>query len=177
MTFDLPRTLDLLARTPASLDHLLRDTDPAWHLATEGPETWSPKEVVAHLLQAEETNWVPRAEWILTQGEARPFPAFDRLAQRTRLPDQSLTQMLEAFAEQRARSLATVRGWNLKAAQLARRGHHPALGPVTLRQLLATWAVHDLSHLAQIARVMAKVEAQEVGPWRAYLPILAPREP
>lgn len=172
MTFDLPQTLDLLERTPAVLDSLLRGTSPAWHAVDEGPDTWSAFDVVGHLVHGEETDWVPRARIILEHGEARPFEPFDRFAQLTRFAGWSLDDLLDRFAELRHESLETVRGWRLTEEQLALPGRHPELGPVTLRQLLATWAVHDLNHLAQISRVMAKRYAEEVGPWRAYLSIL-----
>lgn len=172
MTFDLPQTLDLLERTPAVLDSLLRGTSPAWHAVDEGPDTWSAFDVVGHLVHGEETDWVPRARIILEHGEARPFEPFDRFAQLTRFAGWSLDDLLDRFAELRHESLETVRGWRLTGEQLDLPGRHPELGPVTLRQLLATWAVHDLNHLAQISRVMAKRYAEEVGPWRAYLSIL-----
>lgn len=173
-TFTLTDTLDLLERTPSVLDALLRGTSLAWHRADEGPGTWSPFDVVGHLVHGEETDWVPRARVILEHGEDRPFAPFDRFAHLERFRDRSLDDLLDRFAERRRSSLATVRGWNLTDEQLALRGRHPAFGPVTLRQLLATWAVHDLGHVRQIARGMAKRYADEVGPWTAYLTILHP---
>ncbi len=173
MSFDLSETLDLLDRTPAMLDALLRGTGASWHACNEGPDTWSAFDVVGHLIHAEETDWVPRARIILEEGEARPFEPFDRFAQLDRFKGWTLGQLLDRFAELRQASLETVRGWSLTGAQLDILGRHPAFGPVTLRQLLATWAVHDLNHLAQIARVMAKRYGDEVGPWRAYLSVLS----
>ena len=172
MSFDLSETLDILGRTPAVLDALLRGSSGSWHALDEGPDTWSAIDVVGHLIHGEETDWVPRARIILEQGEARPFEPFDRLAQFDRFADWSLDQLLDRFAELRQVNLEVVRGWRLTDAQLELPGRHPELGPVTLRQLLATWAVHDLNHLGQIARVMAKRYTDEVGPWRAYLAIL-----
>lgn len=172
MSFDLGRTLDALERTPAVLEHLLRGTDPSWHAVNEGPETWSAFDVVGHLVHGEETDWVPRARIILEHGEDRPFDPFDRFAQLTRFAGWSLGDLLDRFAELRRQNLETVRGWRLTDEQLALSGRHPELGPATLRELLATWAVHDLNHLAQISRVLAKRSADDVGPWRAYLSIL-----
>jgi hypothetical protein len=172
MSLSLPETLEVLERTPAVLDRLLRGGSPAWHRADEGPETWSPFAVVGHLVHAEETNWVPRARAILEGGEDRPFEPFDRFAHLARFADQPLDDLLDRFAERRRSSLETVRGWGLTAERLALRGRHPELGAVTLAQLLATWAVHDLDHLGQVVRVMARRYTVEVGPWREYLSIL-----
>jgi hypothetical protein len=172
MSFDLHQTLDVLERTPRVLDALLRGTDPAWHAINEGPETWSAYDVVGHLIHGEETDWVPRARIILEHGSARAFEPFDRFAQFRRFAGWSLDQLLDRFAELRRDNLAAVRGWKLTEAQLDLPGRHPELGAVDLRQLLATWAVHDLNHLAQVSRVMAKRYTDEVGVWRAYLSIL-----
>jgi uncharacterized damage-inducible protein DinB len=172
MELDLAEALDILRRTPAVLDTLLRGTSPSWHASAEGPGTWSPADVVGHLIHADETDWMPRARMILEQGEDRAFEPFDRFGQLTRFAGWSLDRLLDRFAEVREASLETVRSWRLTGAHLALPGRHPELGPVTLRQLMATWAVHDLSHLAQIARVMAKQYKEEVGVWQAYLSIL-----
>lgn len=171
-SFDLAETLDILERTPWALDALLRGSSASWHLANEGPDTWSAFDVVGHLIHGEETDWVPRARIILEHGAGRPFEPFDRFAQLHRFAGWTLDRLLDRFAELRAANLETVRNWRLTAAQLALPGCHPELGPVDLRQLLATWAVHDLSHVAQISRVMAKRYTEEVGAWRAYLSIL-----
>lgn len=170
--FDLSATFDLLERTPAVLEVLLRGIGPDWHRRNEGPETWSAFEVVGHLIHGEETDWIPRARIILEHGAARPFEPFDRFAQATRFEDWTLERLLDRFAELRRENLALVRSWNLGQKELDLPGSHPALGPVTLRQLLATWAVHDLNHLGQISRVLAKRYSEEVGPWKAYLSIL-----
>lgn len=172
MSFDLPETLDLLTRTPTVVDALLRGTSGAWHAVNEGPDTWSAFDVVGHLIYGEETDWVPRARIILESGEGRPFEPFDRFAQLHRFAGWSLEQLLDRFAELRRANLEIVRSWRLTEAQLALPGLHPELGSVRLRELLATWAVHDLNHIAQIARVMAKRYTEEVGAWRAYLSIL-----
>jgi hypothetical protein len=172
MGFDLAETLDILERTPAVVGALLRGTSASWHAIDEGPDTWSAFDVVGHLIHGEETDWVPRARIILEHGESRPFEPFDRFAQLTRFAGWPLERLLGRFAELRQANLEIVRGWQLTEAQLALPGRHPELGPVDLRQLLATWAVHDLNHIAQIARVMAKRYTQDVGVWREYLSIL-----
>src|SRR5262249_556131 len=172
MNFDLNQSLDILGRTPTLLDELLRRTSAPWYATNEGPDTWSASDVVGHLIHAEETDWIPRARIILEHGESRPFTPFDRFAQATRFAGWSLDRLLDRFAELRGNSLQTVRDWKLTEAQLALPGRHPELGSVNLRQLLATWVVHDLNHIGQISRVMAKVYKEDVGPWRAYLPIL-----
>ncbi len=172
MSFDLAETLDLLERTPRVLDALLRGTSAAWHARDEGPETWSAIAVVGHLIHGEETDWVPRARIVLGPGESRPFEPFDRFAQRDRFAGWPLERLLDRFAELRRDNLEIVRGWYLTDAQLAQTGSHPDFGRVDLRQLLATWAAHDLNHLAQISRVLAKRHLDEVGPWRAYLSVL-----
>ena len=172
MSFDLPETLDILDRTPEVVDALLRGTGASWHAINEGPETWSAFDVVGHFIHGEETDWVLRARIILEHGESRPFEPFDRFAQFNRFAGWSLDRLLDRFAELRKANLETVRGWQLTEQQLDLPGRHPELGVVNLRQLLATWAVHDLNHIAQISRVMAKRYTQDVGVWRAYLSIL-----
>lgn len=170
--FDLAEGIAILERTPALLDAWLRGLPNAWVRADEGGDTWNAFDVVGHLIDGEETDWIPRARIILEQGEGRPFDKYDRFAQATRFAGWSLETLLDRFAALRRDNLATVRGWRLTGEQLDRRGRHPELGAVTLRQLLATWVAHDLNHLAQISRVMAKRHAEDVGPWRAYLSIL-----
>lgn len=172
MNFDLAKSLDMLGRTPIVLDALLRGTSPAWHTINEGPDTWSAYDIVGHLIHGEETDWVPRARIILEHGAAQPFEPFDRFAQFNRFERTSLEALLDQFAKLRQDNLEAVQSWQLTEAQLALPGHHPELGAVSLRQLLAAWVVHDLNHIAQISRVMAKGYTEEVGPWRAYLSIL-----
>ncbi|HKV12435.1 MAG TPA: DinB family protein [Thermoanaerobaculia bacterium] len=172
MSFDLAETLDLLGRTPVVVDALLRGTSASWHALDEGPETWSSLDVVGHFIHGEETDWVPRARIILEHGESKPFEPFDRFAQFNRFVGWSLDQLLDRFAELRRANLEIVRSWQLTEAQLELPGRHPELGAVNLRQLLATWVVHDLNHIAQISRVLARRHAEEVGVWRAYLSIL-----
>ncbi|HEY0969659.1 MAG TPA: DinB family protein [Gemmatimonadales bacterium] len=170
--FDLTAGSAILERTPQVLRAMLAGLPPEWTDATEGPETWSPAVVVGHLIHGERTDWIPRARIILAQGADRRFEPFDRFAQLRESAGRPLAELLDEFAELRRENLATLAAWRLTDAQLALEGEHPALGPVTLRQLLATWVAHDLSHVAQVARVMAKQYRDAVGPWRAYLPIM-----
>ena len=172
MDFDLSDGLAVLSRTPQTLRALLTGLPAVWVDATEGPETWSPYVIVGHMIHGERTDWIARAEVILAQGPDRRFVPFDRFAQFRESEGKSLVDLLDEFARLRADNLITVADWKLTEAQFVLEGEHPALGPVTLRQLLATWVAHDLGHLAQIARVMARQYRDAVGPWRAYLPIL-----
>lgn len=175
MRFDLDESIAILERTPATVDRLLRGLPAAWTTPNEGPDTWSALDVVGHLIHGEEDDWIPRARMILEHGESRTFKPFDRFAMFERFGGASLEDLLDRFAEIRTESLVTLRAWNLKPEQLALRGRHPSLGVVTLEHLLACWVVHDLSHLAQIARVMAKQYHEAVGPWVEYHPILTRR--
>ena len=172
MEFDLPTGIAVLERTPSTLRAMLSGLPTAWINATEGPDTWSPYDILGHLIHGERTDWIPRAQIILEPGTLRRFTPFDRFAQFRESQGKSLAQLLDEFAHHRAESLATLSGWQLTDAQLALEGEHPELGAVTLRQLLATWVGHDLGHIAQTARVMAKQYREAVGPWRAYLPIM-----
>lgn len=151
---------------------MLSGLTPAWTDADEGPDTWSPYTVVGHLIQGERTDWVQRAEIILAQGENRRFTPFDRLAQFRDSEGKSLASLLDEFATLRAANLATMRAWRLDDAKLSLEGEHPAFGAVTLRQLLATWVAHDLGHIIQVSRVMARQYREAVGPWRAYLSVM-----
>ncbi len=172
MDLDLPTATALLGRTPRSLDALLRGLPEAWIRADEGPDTWSAFDVVGHLIHGERTDWIPRLRIVLEEGEARAFDPFDRFAQLRENRGKSLDALLDTFATLRAGSLRALEGFSLDDVLLARRGMHPELGAVTARQLLSTWVVHDLGHLRQIARVLAKPWGGAVGPWRAYLSIL-----
>jgi len=172
MEFDLEQGIAVLQRTPHVLRAMLATLAPAWTDATEGPETWSPYVIVGHLIHGERTDWIPRAQIILVQGASRRFTPYDRFAQFREGRGKSLVELLDEFAGLRADNLATLARWRLTGAQLALEGQHPEFGAVTLRQLLATWVAHDLGHVAQAARVMAKQYREAVGPWRAYLPIL-----
>ncbi|HUG53453.1 MAG TPA: DinB family protein [Vicinamibacteria bacterium] len=164
--------LAVLERTPAALRGLLLGLPEAWLLADEGPETFSPRDVVGHLLHGEETDWLPRLRIILEHGEAVPFTPFDRFAFRTTCAGVPTAELLGRFEARRRANLDAVRGTALDGATLARTGRHPALGRVTLGQLLAAWVVHDLGHLKQVARAMARQYRDAVGPWREYLTIL-----
>ncbi len=175
MSFDLEESLAILERTPAALAALLAGAPHAWIVANEGPDTWSASDILGHLVHGEETDWIPRARIIMESGESRAFDPFDRLGMFETSKGKTIDALLDAFAERRARSLAVLRGWRLSPADLDRRGTHPAFGAVTMRQLLATWVVHDLGHIAQIARVMAKRYSADVGPWAEYLPVLTRR--
>jgi hypothetical protein len=172
MEFDLQQGIAILERTPRTLQAMLAALGPGWTDATEGPETWSPYVIVGHLIHGERTDWIPRVRIILAQGPNRHFTPYDRFAQFRESQGKSLAELLDEFARLRANNLATVVEWRLTEAQLSLEGEHPEFGAVTLRQLLATWVAHDLGHLAQTARVMAKQYREAVGPWRAYLPIL-----
>ena len=172
MKHNLNDTIALLARTPSVLNALLRDLPESWTLRNEGEKTWSAFDIIGHLIHGERTDWMPRARIILQHGESRPFETFDRLAQERESQGKSLTQLLDEFSLLRAENLDALRAMNLQPADFKRRGKHPALGMVTLSELLATWAVHDLTHLHQLSRVMAHQYQQTVGPWRAYLGVL-----
>lgn len=170
MDFDLATGTAVLARTPQTLRAMLGGLPADWADATEGPGTWSPRMIVGHLAHGERELWIPRARRILEQGAARRFASFDRLPPHAIEPP--LDRLLDDLARLRADSLATLAGWGLTEAQLPLEGEHPEFGPVTLRQLLATWVAHDLVHLAQAARVMARQYRDAVGPWRGFLPIM-----
>ena len=175
MEFDVVQATEILSRTPSVFHALLRDLADPWVFSNEGEETWSPFDVLGHLIHGEHTDWIGRARLILEKGEEQVFEPFDRFAQVDESKGKSLVDLLNEFAVLRSANLATLRGWNLTPADLERRGRHPAFDVVTLRQLLATWVVHDLGHIAQATRAMAKQYDAEVGPWRAYLSILKPR--
>jgi hypothetical protein len=172
-SFALDEALALLARTPQTLDALLRGLPDDWTSANEGPNTWSPFVVVGHLIHGERTDWVARARIILEHGEGRAFEPFDRFAQFAATSGRSLASLLDEFAALRADNIRSIVNLQLTDADLDRRGRHPELGIVTLRQLLATWVAHDLDHVMQIARVLARQYSDEVGPWRAYLRVIS----
>jgi hypothetical protein len=172
MTFDLDQSIDILRRSPATLQTLLGGLDTAWVRGTEGPDTFSPFDVVGHLIDGEETDWIPRARIILAKGPSLRFEPYDRFRHKSRNAGRSLESLLTEFANLRATNLELLRSWKLTARELDLPGEHPSLGRVTLRQLLAAWVVHDLGHVAQVARVMAKQYRDEVGPWVPFLPVL-----
>jgi hypothetical protein len=172
MGLNLQQTIALLSRTPSALNALLRDLPQTWTLGNEGGKTWSPFDIVGHLIHGERTDWMARARIILQHGESRTFDPFDRLAQERESQGKSLAELLDEFARLRSENLEALRGMNLQPGDLERRGCHPVLGTVTLSQLLATWAVHDMTHLHQISRAMAYQYREVVGPWSAYLGVL-----
>lgn len=172
MTFRLPDGIAILERTPATLRALLSGLPAAWITTNEGPGTFSPFDNVGHLIHGERTDWIPRARIILAQGSDRTFEKYDRFAQVRESEGKSLSQLLDEFAELRAANLVTLNGWSLTDRELALEGEHSELGTVSLRQLLATWVAHDLGHIAQTTRVMAKQYRDAVGPWRKYLPVM-----
>jgi len=172
MLFSLSQGIAVLERTPGTLHAMLSNLGPDWIRATEGPGTWSPYDIVGHLIHGERTDWIPRARLILEQGEHRRFTPYDRTAQFHESEGKSPADLLDEFAQLRGENVATLTGWRLTEESLRLEGEHPAFGPVTMRQLLATWVTHDLGHIAQCARVMAKQYRTEIGPWREYLPIV-----
>jgi hypothetical protein len=172
MIFDLENSLALLSRTPAALDSLLGGLPEAWTSATEGENTWSPIDIVAHLLYTEHVNWMPRVKHILAFGENQPFPPFKRFGHFDQQEEKSIAQLLHGFAETRAQSLSDLRGMNLGPSDFGRRGQHPAFASVTLAQLLAAWTTHDLTHLHQLTRVLAHQFRDAVGPFQKFLGVL-----
>jgi hypothetical protein len=172
-SFAIDEAVAILERTPATLDALLRGLPDGWTAGNEGASTWSPYDVVGHLIHGERTDWLPRAKIILEHGETRAFDKFDRFAQFAASKGRTLASLLDEFAALRREGLRELAAMRLTDADLDRRGRHPELGTVTLRQLLATWVAHDLDHVVQISRVLARQYSDEVGPWRAYLRIIS----
>jgi len=172
MAFELSEGIAILERTPATFRALLGGLPAPWITCDEGPDTFSPFDNLGHLIHGERTDWIPRARIILAQGAPRRFEPYDRFAQSRESAGKTLAELLDEFTALRAANLDTMRSWKLAEAQFALEGEHPALGTVTLRQLLATWVAHDLGHIAQTTRVMAKRYRDAVGPWREYLPIV-----
>lgn len=172
MDFNLDLAVDVLRRSPATLRALLEGAAEPWISGTEGPDTFSPFDNIGHLIDGEETDWIPRARIILGRGPSVRFDPYDRFRHRARNVGRSLDSLLDEFERLRRANLGVLQSWHLTPAQLDLPGEPPTLGPVTLRQLLAAWVVHDLGHLAQIARVMAKQYVDAVGPWVPFLPVL-----
>ena len=169
---NLPQTISLLSRTPDALNALLRDLPETWTHRNEGAKTWSAYDIVGHLIHGELTDWLPRARMILESGESKSFERFDRFAQERDSKGKSLGELLDEFARLRSKNLDELRAMNLRPEDLAKRGRHPALGVVTLSQLLATWPAHDLTHLHQLSRVMAHQYREAVGPWTKFLGVM-----
>ena len=172
MEFELRHARPVLARTPAVLRSLLGDLPTEWTTGNEGPDTWSPYDVMGHLIHGERADWIPRVEHILQHGDAVPFPPFDREAMFSQSKGRSLAELIDEFATLRKISLDCLDALDLTDKDLARTGRHPEFGVVTLAQHLSTWVVHDLTHINQAVRVMAKQYGSAVGPWRAYLSVL-----
>jgi hypothetical protein len=173
MEFDLTQTTNILSRTPAVLKALLKDAPPELVTYNEGPDTWSPFDIIGHLIHGEATDWIPRARMILNYGESRAFEPFNRFAQNENSKGKSTLELLEEFETLRRQSLSALQEMHITADQLSLLGMHPSLGSVTLKQLLSTWVAHDLSHIAQSVRVMCKQYSNAVGPWKEFLPILS----
>ena len=171
-SFQLDHALPVLQRTPLVIRDLLSNLPDAWTTATEGPGTWSPFDIVGHLIHAERTDWIPRVEHLLQHGDALAFPPFDREGMFAASRGRSLSELLDEFAAVRAQSLARLAELGVTDGDLLETGRHPEFGVVTLGQLLSTWVVHDLTHVSQVVRVMSKQYEAAVGPWRAYLSIL-----
>jgi len=176
MDFDLDQSMEVLSRSPGTLRALLGGLGDPWIRATEGPETFSPFDVVGHLIDGEETDWMPRARIILAHGAEPRFEPYDRFRHWQRNRGRSLESLLDEFSTLRSGNLETLRSWRLQSADLDLPGVHPTFGRVTLRQLLAAWVVHDLGHITQVSRVMAKQYREAVGPWVPFLAVLTDRE-
>jgi hypothetical protein len=172
MNFDLSNTIALLSHGPATFNTLLRDLPDAWTTCNEGDNTWTAAAVVAHLIYGERTDWLVRTRVILDYGESRPFAPFDRAGHLPLLESTSLPALLDTFARERAANLDALRSLNLQPEDFDRRGIHPAFGPVTLAQLLATWPAHDMTHLHQVSRILAHQYRQAVGPWSQFMGVL-----
>lgn len=172
MKFDLNHAISVLVKTPSTLERLLTGLPEEWTMANEGPETWSPYDVLGHLVHGERTDWIPRIMIIMNDSDQKTFAPFDRFAQFEESKGKTLAELLEEFAYLRDQNLHRLRGFELNEQDLNRQGIHPALGPVTLKQVIATWVAHDLGHIVQISRVLAKQYKAEVGPWTQYLRVL-----
>lgn len=172
MTFSLQKSIEILSKTPETLSTLLHDLSGEWLLNNEGENTWSPYDIVGHLIHGEKTDWIVRAKIILSDKEDKTFIPFDRFAQEQESKGKTIHELLAEFSKLRTQNIETLVKLQISENDLLKKGMHPELGEVNLKQLLSTWTVHDLGHIAQISRVMAKQYANEVGPWNAYLGIL-----
>jgi hypothetical protein len=173
MKYNLERSYQILERTPSVLKTLLTGLDNEWTMNNEGPETFSPYDVIGHLIHGEKTDWAARTKIILEFGLSKPFTPWDRFAQYKESKGKTLDQLLRQFKKVRKNNIDWLRSLNLSETDLDKKGTHPSLGEVTLRNLLATWVVHDLTHIAQITRVMAKQYKEEMGPWPQFFRILS----
>lgn len=172
MTFVLEEAIEQLSTTPTTLRSMLGELSGECTKSSGRPDDWAPFDIVGHLIYGEITDWIPRARIILNQGENRSFEPFDRFAQFERSKGKTLADLIGEFETLRRVNIATLKGWNLSGDQLRLEGTHPELGSVTLGQLIATWSVHDLNHIRQIATALARRYSDDVGVWRAYLSIL-----
>ena len=172
MEYNIDKAIEILSRTPHVLKTLLHELSEEWTTNNEGPETWSPYDIVGHLIHGERTDWIARMEITLSNGENKKFAPYDRFAQFTESKGKSLSSLLEEFRSLRENNLNVLRSKNINGEMLEKKGIHPSFGEVTLRQLLSTWVVHDLGHIGQIVRVMSKQLKTEVGPWEEYLSVL-----
>ena len=172
MKFDLVKTIRVLERTPAVFNTLLNGLSEDWTLQNEGENTWSPYDILGHLVHGEKTDWIPRISIILSDVENKTFEPYDRFAQFEMSKGKTLKELLDDFETLRKDHITYLKTRNLSEEEIALVGNHPELGPVTISQLLAAWVVHDLGHIAQVSRVMAKQYKEEVGPWPKYLTIL-----
>ena len=172
MDFQISKTIEIISQTPATLKSLLGNLSDEWNFAPDGEDSWSPFDIIGHYIHGEETDWITRAKIILSQGENLTFEPFDRFAQLDKSEGQTMSELLETFANLRQKNIEILTSWNLTDEQLKLKGIHPELGEVTLEQLLATWAVHDLTHVRQLVSVLAKQYTENVGAWKQYLSIL-----
>jgi hypothetical protein len=172
MEFDLNKTVEILERTPYVLEKMLSGLSKEWIMNNEGKDTWSPFDVIGHLINAEKTNWIQRMDVILSVKGDKKFPSFDRFAQIKASKGKNLKQLLDEFKKVRKKNILILRSKKLTGKDLNKIGIHPEFGNVTLSQLLATWAAHDLTHIAQVIRVMAKQYKKAIGPWTQYLSIM-----
>ncbi len=176
MKMEIDKAKEILSRTPVALNELLQNLSDEWVLNNEGGESWSPYDITGHLINADQTNWIPRIQTILDHGESHPFGPFNRFAHLKNSKGKSLSDLLQTFAIVREISLKVLQDLNITPEKLSLKGKHPDFGTVTLSQLISCWVVHDLNHISQIVRVMAGQYRDEVGPWIAYLPILNPKK-
>ena len=171
-SFNIDEAIQILETTPGVLNALLLNLPEGWADSREGPDTWSPYDIVGHLIHGEKTDWILRMQMILEEGSSKPFPDFDRQAQFRESKGKSLSQLLVQFEELRKKNIGELKRQQLTESDFGKTGHHPDFGEVTLQQLLSTWVVHDLGHLRQIARVLAKQYKEEIGPWAEFLPVV-----
>lgn len=172
MEFNLAHAIEILSRTPNVIEALLSGISNEWAMNNEGGESWSPYDIVGHYIVGEKTDWIIRMEIILGDKEDKSFVPFNRFAQFEESNNKTLSELLKEFKQLREENLSKLNSANLTESDLDKTGVHPAFGIVTLRQLLSAWVVHDLSHINQISRVMAKQYTEAIGPWKEYLSVI-----